>query len=173
MTYSYTVSTRVWIHALDLPVPLLKPFFSHFSTGSRPSLTHAVVSKKLIFVSLQPYSTVLFGVPFSLPTPQGRWASRLRIMPKREIRILRKATHPRHGGHFCKPIQKGVPGLHRDPKAKPPRLTYSIFQRDCHKMLCLLQIKDSNIWGIYFTNSLHPLHSASGQRLSHLNSYGF
>ncbi len=28
--------------------------------------------------------------------------------------------------------KKGVPGLQRDPKAKPPRLTYSIFRSDCH-----------------------------------------
>ncbi len=45
-----------------------------------------------IFVSVQPTSTTLFGVPFPLPTPQGRRDSHLRTLPKREIRMLRKAT---------------------------------------------------------------------------------
>ncbi len=40
--------------------------------------------------------------------------------------------HPGHGGHFGKPIKEGVPGLQRGPKAKPPRLTYSIFRSYCH-----------------------------------------
>ena len=46
----------------------------------------------MIFVSVQPSSTTLYGVPFPLPTPQGRRDSQLRTMPKREIRMLRKAT---------------------------------------------------------------------------------
>ncbi len=40
--------------------------------------------------------------------------------------------HPGHGGHFGKPIKEGVPGLQRGPKARPPRLTYSILRSDCH-----------------------------------------
>ncbi len=55
-----------------------------------------------IFVSVPLSSTTLFGVPFPLPTPQGRRDSQLRTMPEREIRMLRKAT-PGHGGHFGKP----------------------------------------------------------------------
>jgi hypothetical protein len=45
-----------------------------------------------IFVSVQPFSTTLFGVPFPLLTPQGRRDSQLRTMPECEIRMLRKAT---------------------------------------------------------------------------------
>ncbi len=40
--------------------------------------------------------------------------------------------HPGHGGHFGKPIQEGVPGLQRCPKAKPPRPTNLIIPSDCH-----------------------------------------
>ncbi len=46
----------------------------------------------VIFVSVQPSSTTLFGVPFPLPTPQGRRDSHLRTTPEREFRMLRKAT---------------------------------------------------------------------------------
>ncbi len=46
----------------------------------------------------------LCGVPVPLPTPQGRRAQQLRTMPKREIRMLRKATRfgcgtMRYSGH--------------------------------------------------------------------------
>ncbi len=46
------------------------------------------------FVSVQPTSTTLFGVPFPHPgaPPQGRRDSQLRTMPEREIRMVRKAT---------------------------------------------------------------------------------
>ena len=43
-------------------------------------------------VSVQQFSTTLFKVPFTLPTPQGRRDSHLRTVPTREIRMLRKAT---------------------------------------------------------------------------------
>ena len=43
----------------------------------------------MIFVCVQPYSTTLFGVPFPLPTPQGRWDRHLRDKPETEIRGLR------------------------------------------------------------------------------------
>jgi hypothetical protein len=46
----------------------------------------------MTFVSVQPSSTTLFGVAFPLPKPQGRRDSHLRTMPKREIRMLHKAT---------------------------------------------------------------------------------
>jgi len=42
-----------------------------------------------ISVRVQPYSTTLFGVPFPLPTPQGRWDRQLRDKPETEIRGLR------------------------------------------------------------------------------------
>ncbi len=48
--------------------------------------------QRLIFMSVQPSSTTLFGVPFPLPTLQGRRDSQLRTMREREIRMLRKAT---------------------------------------------------------------------------------
>ncbi len=35
----------------------------------------------------------LFGMPFPLPTPQGRRDSQFRTMPNREIRMLRDATN--------------------------------------------------------------------------------
>ncbi len=41
------------------------------------------------------------------------------------------------------PIKEGVPGLQRGPKAKPPRLTYSIFRSDCH--LPAMDSADSNL----------------------------
>ncbi len=78
-------------------------------------------------MSVQPFPTTLFGVPFPLFTPQGRRASQLRTVPEREM--LHKAGH---GGHFGNPIQDGVPGLQRGPKAKPPRPTFSFFRSDCH-----------------------------------------
>ena len=43
---------------------------------------------RLIFVCVQSYSTTLFGVPFPLPTPQGRWDRQLRDMPETDIRGL-------------------------------------------------------------------------------------
>ncbi len=55
-------------------------------------LSGRVLGMYHIFVSVQPFSTTPFGVPFPLPRPRGRWASQLRTMPKREIRMLRKAT---------------------------------------------------------------------------------
>ncbi len=70
-----------------------------------------------VFMCVQPDSTTLFGVPFPLPTPQGRWDRQLRDMPETEIRGLRPATL-RTKGTFGKPIQEGVPGLQRGPKAK-------------------------------------------------------
>jgi hypothetical protein len=42
-----------------------------------------------IFVCVQPYSIALFGMPFALPTPQGRWTQRLKDISKTEIRGLR------------------------------------------------------------------------------------
>ncbi len=48
-------------------------------------------------MSVRLSSTTLFGVPFPLPTPQGRRASRVRTVPEREIRMLRNAI-PGHGG---------------------------------------------------------------------------
>jgi hypothetical protein len=53
-------------------------------------------------------------------------------MPKREIRMLRAQQHPGQGGHIGKAAKKGVPGLQRGTKAKPPRPTCSIFRRNCH-----------------------------------------
>ncbi len=55
-------------------------------------ISEVAISYLLIFVSVQPSSTTLFGVPFPLPTPQGRRDSQLRTMLERDIRILRKAT---------------------------------------------------------------------------------
>ena len=82
--------------------------------------THLICLK--IFVCVHPSSTTLFGLPFSLPIPQGRWDRHLRDMPETEIRGLRKTTL-RTRGTFGKPIQVGVPGLQRGPKAKLPRST--------------------------------------------------
>ncbi len=72
-------------------------------------------------MSVQPSSTIIFGVPFPLPTPQGRWALQLKTMPEREIQMLRKAT-PRTWRPLRQIIKEGVPGLQRGPEAKvyPP-----------------------------------------------------
>ena len=84
-----------------------------------------------IFVSVQPSSTTLYGVPFPLPTPQGRRDSQLRTRPQREIRMLRKAT-PR----TWRPLRQIHEGRSardaRGSKAKPPRPANSIIQSDCH-----------------------------------------
>ncbi len=65
-------------------------------------------------------ATTLFGVPSPFPTPQGRWDQQLRDISETEIRGLRQATL-RTGGNSGEPIQEGVPGLQRGPKAKLPR----------------------------------------------------
>ncbi len=48
----------------------------------------------VIFASVQPFSTTLFGVPCPRPstTTQGRRDSQLMPMPKCKIRVLRKDT---------------------------------------------------------------------------------
>jgi hypothetical protein len=88
------------------------------------------VSRYSIFVCAQPYSATLCAVPFLLPIPQGRWDRQLRDMPKTKIRELRFATLWKRG-NFGKPIQEGVPGLQRGPKAKLAWPTYSIFRDGC------------------------------------------
>jgi hypothetical protein len=64
----------------------------------------------MILVCVQPYSTTLFGVPLSLPTPQGRWDRHLRDMPETEDRVLRYLML-RTRGTFGRPIQEGMPGM--------------------------------------------------------------
>jgi hypothetical protein len=62
------------------------------------------------------------GISNSGPCP----SSRFERCPRQQLE---------YGGHFGKPLKKGastVPGLQPGPKAKPPRLTYSIFPNDCH-----------------------------------------
>ncbi len=82
-------------------------------------LPRGVVSPALlvIFVSVQPSSTTLFGVPFPLFTPQKRRDSQIRTMPKSARFECCARQHTGHGGHFGKTIKERVPGLQRDPKA--------------------------------------------------------
>ncbi len=54
-----------------------------------PNLSWAI----MIVESVQSSLTTLFGVPFPRPTPLGHRDSQHRIMPKREIRMLGKATN--------------------------------------------------------------------------------
>ncbi len=46
---------------------------------------HSLIPAARILVCAQLYSTTLLGVPFPLPTPQGRWDQHLRDMPATEI----------------------------------------------------------------------------------------
>ena len=62
-------------------------------------------------------------------------------------------------GQFGKPIQEGVPGLQRDPKAKPPRLTYSIFRNDCH--LPAMDSADRRLRPVRDTGYMH-IHKSRG-----------
>ena len=43
-------------------------------------------------MGVQPFSTALFGVPFPLPTPQGRRAQQLKTRPECWIRGLHEAS---------------------------------------------------------------------------------
>ncbi len=81
-----------------------------------------------IFVSVQPHCT---GCPFPSPHYNGAGIRNSGPWPSARFECCAR-QHPGHGGLFGKPIMEGVPGLQRDPKAKPPRLTYSIFRSDCH-----------------------------------------
>ena len=77
-------------------VYVLKARNGLYYVGKSSDIDHRIMQhmegEGAIFVSVQPFSTTLFGVPFPLPTPQGRRDSQLRTMPEREIRMLRKAT---------------------------------------------------------------------------------
>ncbi len=67
----------------------------------------------------------------SPPHTSRRWDRQLGDKPETDTRGLRQATL-RTRGSFGKPIQEGVPGLQRGPKAKLARPTNSIFRDDCH-----------------------------------------
>ncbi len=72
---------------------------------------------------VQPCSTTLFGVPFLLPTPQGRWDRRLRDIPETDIRGLHYATL-RTRGTFGKPMQGlGPRRLGSSSSERPPGVT--------------------------------------------------
>ncbi len=108
-------SSRVPSSPRFFPSHLLFTFFRYF----------------VIFVSVQPSSTTLFGRPLPLPTPQGRRDSQLRTVPEREIRMLRKAT-PRTLRLLWQTYEGRSAKVTARPETKPPRLTYAIFRSDCH-----------------------------------------
>ena len=76
----------------------------------------------IFLVGVQPLrlETTLFGVPFPLPTPQGRRAQQLKTRP--ECSRAARGIHSGHRGNFGKPIQEGVPRDAAKPEghAAPP-----------------------------------------------------
>jgi hypothetical protein len=104
-----TAAQRRIVHTLSQPFPLSTDFcapptllLATYECPVRvPDPPRSFYVVALIFVSVQPSSTTLYGVPFPLPTPQGRRDSHLRTMPKHEFRMLRKAT-PR----TCGPLRQ-------------------------------------------------------------------
>ncbi len=71
------------------------------------------------------------GCPSPLPTPQGAGIGNSGTCPRPSFEGLRQAALGTRG-HFGKPIQEGVPGLQRGPRAKSPPATNSIFRSNSH-----------------------------------------
>ena len=78
--------------------------------------SHCQLSQLVLFlVGVQPFSTTLFGVPFPLPTPQGRRAQQLKTRLECWIRGLHEASTQGKEQLF----RKECLGMQRSPKAMP------------------------------------------------------
>ena len=78
-------------------------------------------------------STTLFGVPFPLPTPQGRRAQQLKTRPECWIRGLHEASTQGIEATSANLFRKECLGMQRSPKAMLLRPTnVDLPECDCH-----------------------------------------
>ena len=79
------------------------------------------------------FSTALFGVPFPLPTPQGRRAQQLKTRPECWIRGLHEASTQGIEATSANLFRKECLGMQRSPKAMLLRPTnVDLPECDCH-----------------------------------------
>ena len=79
------------------------------------------------------FSTTLFGVPFPLPTPQGRRAQQLKTRPECWIRGLHEASTQGIEATSANLFRKECLGMQRSPKAMLLRPTnVDLPECDCH-----------------------------------------